>query len=448
MISAHPGVSHNYKRNHAYNLWYTIAVPPGESLDEHIDVLHRESGALVTRKLPTLKLYKIGVKLDMTGKTAAERQGRGARARAARATRECRRPTSPTSSSRRSASCRTTCRTSSARSPRTASRSAATRRRCSTCLRSFKERKLMRRFAAVMNHRTAGFKANAMGVWAVPDDELDEIGPQMAGLRAVSHCYRRPTYDDWPYSVFTMVHGKNAHGLRSDDRRDPRRDRRRRVRLLWSIKEYKKIRLRYFTADWDDWRARAPGRSKLTHPAPADRRRARPRRHARLSRRRPPQQRGRGAARRASWSTPSSSTSSSKRASAATRRRRGRGTLAAVYDSVAALARASARRDRARRERDPRVGHGLLRAGADVRAGDRILTSRAEYASNVIAFLQIARAHRRVASRWFPTTTRASSRSTRSREMIDDRVRLVAISWIPTQGGLVNPAAEVGAVRA
>ena len=71
VINAHPGVSHNYKRNHAYNLWYTIAVPPGESLDEHIDVLHRESGALVTRKLPTLKLYKIGVKLDMTGKTAA-----------------------------------------------------------------------------------------------------------------------------------------------------------------------------------------------------------------------------------------------------------------------------------------------------------------------------------------------------------------------------------------
>ena len=72
VISEHPGVSHNYKRNHAYNLWYTIAVPPGESLDDHVDVLHRESGALVTRKLPTLKLYKIGVKLDMTGQTAAD----------------------------------------------------------------------------------------------------------------------------------------------------------------------------------------------------------------------------------------------------------------------------------------------------------------------------------------------------------------------------------------
>src|SRR6185503_481223 len=72
VINQHPGVSHNYKRNHAYNLWYTLAVPPGEDFDAHLDELHRSSGATVTRKLPTLKLYKIGVKLDMTGKTKAD----------------------------------------------------------------------------------------------------------------------------------------------------------------------------------------------------------------------------------------------------------------------------------------------------------------------------------------------------------------------------------------
>src|SRR3954452_14633207 len=58
VVNGHPGVSHNYKRNHTYNLWYTIAVPPGESLDEHVDVLHHDSCAVVTRQLPTLKLYK------------------------------------------------------------------------------------------------------------------------------------------------------------------------------------------------------------------------------------------------------------------------------------------------------------------------------------------------------------------------------------------------------
>ena len=121
-------------------------------------------------------------------------------------------------------------------------------------LAKFKERKLMRRFAAVMNHRNAGFKANAMGVWAVPDAQLDEIGPQMATFSAVSHCYRRPTYDDWPYSVFTMVHGRSARdceatidAIRDETGVDE-------YALLWSVKEYKKTRVQYFTPDWDEWR--------------------------------------------------------------------------------------------------------------------------------------------------------------------------------------------------
>jgi DNA-binding Lrp family transcriptional regulator len=122
-------------------------------------------------------------------------------------------------------------------------------------LRSFKERKLMRRFAAVMNHRSAGFKANAMGVWAVPDAELDEIGPQMAGFALVSHCYRRPTYDDWPYSIFTMVHGKNARDCEETIAAIHDETGINEYALLWSVKEYKKTRVKYFTDDWDDWRA-------------------------------------------------------------------------------------------------------------------------------------------------------------------------------------------------
>ena len=111
----------------------------------------------------------------------------------------------------------------------------------------------MRRFAAVMNHRSAGFKANAMGVWAVPEDRLEEIGPHMASFAAVSHCYRRPTYDDWPYSVFTMVHGRSARdceatiaAIRTDTGIDE-------YALLWSVKEYKKVRLRYFGDEWREW---------------------------------------------------------------------------------------------------------------------------------------------------------------------------------------------------
>jgi DNA-binding Lrp family transcriptional regulator len=254
VISTHPGVSHNYKRNHPYNLWYTIAVPPGDPLDAHIDVLHRDSGALVTRKLPTLRLFKIGVKLDMTGATAAD-----AKVEVEAHERPERREhmPAPELSDLEIAAIRVSQedlplveRPFAAEGEQIGSDETTVLR----LLESFKERNLMRRFAAVMNHRSAGYKANAMGVWAVPEDQLEEIGPQMAGFAHVSHCYRRPTYDDWPYSVFTMIHGHTARdcedtiaAIEADTGIDE-------YALLWSVKEYKKVRVRYFTDEWDAWR--------------------------------------------------------------------------------------------------------------------------------------------------------------------------------------------------
>jgi DNA-binding Lrp family transcriptional regulator len=255
VISAHPGVSHNYKRNHSFNLWYTIAVPPGEVLQEHVDVLHRGSGALVTRVLPTLKLYKIGVKLDMTGRTAAD-----AKAEVLAHEQPERSPdmAAPELDDLEVATIRVVQEDLPLVERPFAAQAAligCDEQGVLDALVSFKERKLMRRFAAVMNHRSAGYKANAMGVWAVPEDRLEDVGPRMAGFARVSHCYRRPVYDDWPYSVFTMVHGMNARecedtiaAIREETGIDE-------YALLWSVKEYKKTRVRYFTAEWDAWRS-------------------------------------------------------------------------------------------------------------------------------------------------------------------------------------------------
>jgi DNA-binding Lrp family transcriptional regulator len=260
IISAHPGVSHNYKRNHAFNLWYTIAVPPGDVLEEHIDALHAQSAALVTRPLPTLTLYKIGVKLDMTGHTAAD-----ARAEVLEHERPERREhmPAPELSDLEIAVIKVTQEDLPVVERPFAAEAelvGCSEAELLTVLASLRERKLMRRFAAVMNHRSAGYKANAMGVWAVPDELLGDIGPRMAAFARVSHCYRRPTYSDWPYSVFTMVHGMNAReceatiaAIRDEIDVDE-------YALLWSVKEYKKTRVRYYTDEWNDWRA--------THLAP------------------------------------------------------------------------------------------------------------------------------------------------------------------------------------
>jgi hypothetical protein len=118
-------------------------------------------------------------------------------------------------------------------------------------------RKLLRRVAAILYHRRAGFSANGMGVWRVPEDQVHEVGRRMAAVRGISHCYQRPTYADWPYSVFTMAHGRSKpecdavldriadeHGLHGDDRA-----------VLYSSTEFKKVRLLYFTEDYANWEA-------------------------------------------------------------------------------------------------------------------------------------------------------------------------------------------------
>jgi DNA-binding Lrp family transcriptional regulator len=118
------------------------------------------------------------------------------------------------------------------------------------------ERGLLRRVAAILYHRRAGFSANGMGVWQVPPERIEELGPRMAAVRGISHCYQRPTYPDWPYSVFTMAHGRSktecdavldaiAEQTGIEERA-----------TLYSSTEFKKIRLLYFTEEYKDWERR------------------------------------------------------------------------------------------------------------------------------------------------------------------------------------------------
>jgi DNA-binding Lrp family transcriptional regulator len=120
-------------------------------------------------------------------------------------------------------------------------------------LQRMQERRLLRRVAAILFHRRAGFSANGMGVWKVPDERISEIGPRMAAFRGISHCYQRPTYQDWPYSVFTMAHGRSKEEcdaiLDSIANETGITDR----ATLYSSTEFKKIRLLYFTEDYRAW---------------------------------------------------------------------------------------------------------------------------------------------------------------------------------------------------
>lgn len=258
IVGGHPGVSHNYRRTHAFNLWYTLAVDPESrlGLEDTMERLHAASGAESTRLLPTLKLYKINVQLDMTGSRPTDAKEEAPKPAPRRGD-----GVLPTEEDKRLI---LLLQRDLPVVPRPfdgwAEEAGMTPQELLDACQVFVDRAYMRRFAAVLNHRKAGFGANGMAVWKVPEDELEEIGPRMAAFKAVSHCYKRPTYPDWPYSIFTMVHARSKEaceeaiaaiaedtGITDPDRRA----------VLYSTYEFKKIRLLYFTPDYREWEDRA-----------------------------------------------------------------------------------------------------------------------------------------------------------------------------------------------
>ena len=121
-------------------------------------------------------------------------------------------------------------------------------------MQGMQERGVLRRVAAILFHRRAGFSANGMGVWKVPDEKINEYGPKMAAFRGISHCYERPTYADWHYQIFTMAHGRSKEECDAilDAIADEMPDIQERA-TLYSSTEFKKVRLLYFTDAFRDW---------------------------------------------------------------------------------------------------------------------------------------------------------------------------------------------------
>ncbi len=256
IINSHPGVSHNYLRDHDFNLWFTIATEPDSQLglEGTLELLQRLTGAESVRELPTLRLFKIRMDLEME-------KGTDALAAAAEDS-EYLEPEAIVLSDEDVATIKAT---QGPMQPveqpfaRAAAELGLSQDELFERLESLQERRALRRVAAILFHRRAGFSANGMGVWNVPDEAVLELGPRMASFRGISHCYQRPTYADWPYSVFTMAHGRSKEecdaildSIAEDTGIHERR-------TLYSSTEFKKTRLRYFTDEHRQWEAEHAG---------------------------------------------------------------------------------------------------------------------------------------------------------------------------------------------
>jgi len=246
IINAHPGVSHNYLRNHDYNIWFTMAVAPDSTLglERTIEVLKERTGALDAITLPTLKMFKISVKMDTTGKRAKKEKLKKLAHKEIELSPEhiavikaLQKDIEVTSEPFKKAT----------------EQLGLSYEKFFALANELKESGVMRRFATILNHRKAGFGANAMSVWAVPEADGERIGKEMAEFSAVSHCYLRPSYPNWPYNLFAMVHAKTQEECDILIEEMAKESGLTKYGKLYSTVEFKKQRLVYFDDAFKAW---------------------------------------------------------------------------------------------------------------------------------------------------------------------------------------------------
>ena len=240
-INRHPGVSHNYERDHQFNLWFTLAVPPGADLNSELEKFNVLKGIKKVRMLPTLQLFKIGVKLDMVDDKKHEVAPTEEKKEIKNIKFE---PTEDDKDFIREL--QKDMEIIDEPFVKAANNLGITEDELFSKMKHYESLGVLRRFAAILRHRQVGFTANGMIVWKVPEDRITSVGETLGSFPQVSHCYERPTYDDWPYNVFSMIHCKThdeAYEVAKiiQDQIDVNE-----YKILFSSREFKKTRVEYF----------------------------------------------------------------------------------------------------------------------------------------------------------------------------------------------------------
>jgi len=264
-INKHPGVSHNYAREGSYyNLWFTVAVPPEHDLEATATYMGKKTGALAQRLMPTKRFFKIGVNFDMVKKKGSsfnfspdnvEKDQAGGESAADKEAADSWNKAVPVTEAEKDAI--RAMQEDLELVPRPydalAKQLGISTDELFAMAKDFQGRRIMRRYSAVLHHRRSGFRANAMIVWKVPEERSEEVGLTMAAHDAVTHCYERPTFPDWPYTHFTMVHATTPEGCEEINNEISEATGITERLVLYSTREYKKTRVRYFVPDYDEY---------------------------------------------------------------------------------------------------------------------------------------------------------------------------------------------------
>ncbi len=241
--SSFPEVTHNYEREHDYNLWFTVIAADRERLQAILRSVRDVAGVYALHDLPVRRMFKIKVEFTFgadrdSGKTRppVQPQSEGHPTRL-----------EPDATDRRIIA-RACGDIGESRAPfrDLAAQVEATETEVLARLESYRASGAMRRFGAVLRHRAAGFDGNGMSVWKVPAEDVVRVGEALAACPEISHCYERPQLRDWPYNVFGMIHGRDRPACLSIVDRIAGEIGIPDYRVLFSNREFKKTSMIYF----------------------------------------------------------------------------------------------------------------------------------------------------------------------------------------------------------
>ena len=236
MVTDLPGVTHNYSRDHVYNLWFTLTAESDDVVDSTLEELRRRTGIDQFYSLRALAVYKIRVHFHLGGEAPAPLQAP---------------PAGPAVSLNEQQ--KQLVRLLQDDLPMTPEPYAELAEelgwpvpRVLEQIQQWLEAGVIRRLGAAVRHRRLGFTANGMAVFDVPADQVDQAGKRLAQYQEVSHCYHRPALADFPYTLFAMTHGRSVEEVTATVARMAEQIGASTFDVLFSRREFKKTSMRYF----------------------------------------------------------------------------------------------------------------------------------------------------------------------------------------------------------
>ncbi|MBI2873464.1 MAG: Lrp/AsnC family transcriptional regulator [Firmicutes bacterium] len=282
LLNAYPGITHNYERTHKYNLWFTLAAGGESALEKLMEEIKEKTGVEDLYPVPSLRRFKLEAKFDLVSEVGPDQRPGPSVSRPAepgmlpkprflpktgRNPQPCPDPKSGIPHEQRPVDAALTQRPIPIFTPLDQKIIGAMQgdiplvpepyhlfaetigiegRDFIDALQDYKEKGWLRRVAAVIRHRQAGFSANAMTVWEVPPDRIEEAGMLLATFPQVSHCYERAPFPDFPYNLYAMIHGKRREICEEAASRFAEHTGLDSYVMLYSTREFKKTSMHFF----------------------------------------------------------------------------------------------------------------------------------------------------------------------------------------------------------